>query len=184
MEILNDRAYVDAHPEPQAVVWERMNLPIARGLRGLLYVLWDLSQVDPSDLSACLPAGAGCESVSPNSIRPSAKNPGTIGFRRRCEVLGQSVLRLQRTGRDIARLHSGGLVERRRRQDQGATRCAGAQRCGREPLQPALREGLSAPRPWGVTTLFAEYTGNHPPLEIGWTPTTESLCVSTFCTRR
>ena len=58
MEILNDRAYVDAHPEPQAVVWERMNLPIARGLRGLLYVLWDLSQVDPSDLSSLF-AGRG-----------------------------------------------------------------------------------------------------------------------------
>src|SRR6185312_13598092 len=51
MEILNDRGYIDTHPEPQPVVWERMNLPIARGLRGLIYVLWDLSQVDPSDLS-------------------------------------------------------------------------------------------------------------------------------------
>src|ERR671913_1901561 len=35
-----------------------MNLPIARGLRGLLYVLSDLSQVDPSDLSALF-AGQG-----------------------------------------------------------------------------------------------------------------------------
>ena len=47
MEILNDRGYQDADPQQQSVVWERMNLPIARGLRGLLYVLWDLSQVDP-----------------------------------------------------------------------------------------------------------------------------------------
>jgi len=39
MEILNDRGYVDADPEPQPVVWERMNRPIAGGLRGLLYVL-------------------------------------------------------------------------------------------------------------------------------------------------
>ena len=58
IEILNDRGYVDADPQPQSVVWERMNVPIARALRGLLYVLWDLSQVDPSDLSALF-AGPG-----------------------------------------------------------------------------------------------------------------------------
>ena len=58
IEILNDRAYSDRDPQPQSVVWERMNLPIARGLRGLIYVLWDLSQVDPSDLSILL-AGRG-----------------------------------------------------------------------------------------------------------------------------
>ena len=51
IEILNDRGYAEHDPQPQPVVWERMNLPIARGLRGLIYVLWDLSQVDPSDLS-------------------------------------------------------------------------------------------------------------------------------------
>ena len=58
IEILNDRGYVDSDPQPQSVIWERMNLPIARGLRGLLYVLSDLSQVDPSDLSALF-AGYG-----------------------------------------------------------------------------------------------------------------------------
>ena len=51
IEILNDRGYVDSHPEPQSVVWERMNVPIARALRGLVYVLWDLSQVDPALLA-------------------------------------------------------------------------------------------------------------------------------------
>src|SRR4030095_12520884 len=51
IEILNDQGYVESDPQSQAVVWERMNLPIARGLRGLIYVLSDLSQVDPSDLS-------------------------------------------------------------------------------------------------------------------------------------
>ena len=58
IEILNDRGYTDADPQPQAVVWERMNVPIARALRGLLYVLSDLSQVDPSDLSSLF-AGPG-----------------------------------------------------------------------------------------------------------------------------
>ena len=35
IEILNDRGYAADHPQPQSVVWERMNLPIARALRGL-----------------------------------------------------------------------------------------------------------------------------------------------------
>ena len=58
IEILNDRGYAEHDPQPQPVVWERMNVPIARGLRGLIYVLWDLSQVDPSDLSILF-AGKG-----------------------------------------------------------------------------------------------------------------------------
>ena len=73
IEILNDRAYSDRDPQPQSVVWERMNLPIARGLRGLIYVLWDLSQVDPSDLSILL-AGNGRVRSAGSSVptRPTA----------------------------------------------------------------------------------------------------------------
>ena len=33
IEILNDRGYAEHDPQPQPVVWERMNVPIARGLR-------------------------------------------------------------------------------------------------------------------------------------------------------
>ena len=144
MEILNDRGYTDAKPEPQSVVWERMNLPIARALRGLLYVLWDLSQVDPSDLSSLF-AGPGRLRIGFAELDPPAGHePGDDADRGgRARLLGQSVLRLRQTGRNIARLHSGGLVERRRRQDQGAARGACGRRFGREPLQPALREGLS-----------------------------------------
>ena len=69
IEILNDRAYSDRDPQPQSVVWERMNLPIARGLRGLIYVLWDLSQVDPSDLSILL-AGNGRMRIGFGEIDP------------------------------------------------------------------------------------------------------------------
>src|SRR4029450_362046 len=36
------------------------------------------------------------------------------------------------------------------------------------PYNPLYARATHAPRPWGVTTLFAEYTGNHPPLEIDW----------------
>ena len=69
IEVLNDRGYSDSAPEPQALVWERMNLPIARGLRGLLYVLWDLSQVDPSDLSILF-AGDGRLRIGFSEIDP------------------------------------------------------------------------------------------------------------------
>src|SRR4029079_10968693 len=58
IEILNDRGYAEHDPQPRPVVWERMNVPIARSLRVLIYVLWDLSQVDPSDLSMLF-AGRG-----------------------------------------------------------------------------------------------------------------------------
>ena len=118
IEVLNDRGYSDSAPEPQAVVWERMNLPIARGLRGLLYVLWDLSQVDPSDLSILF-AGDGRMRIGFCGDR-SAGRPGA---ERRADregsplLLGQSLLRLPREGRNIARVHPGRLVERRRRQD-------------------------------------------------------------------
>ena len=71
MEILNDRGYVDADPQPQSAVWERMNRPIARGLRGLLYVLSDLSQVDPSDLSVLF-AGRGRLRIGFSEIDPPA----------------------------------------------------------------------------------------------------------------
>ena len=70
IEILNDQGYVDSDPESQAVVWERMNLPIARGLRGLIYVLSDLSQVDPSDLSTLF-AGHGRLRIGFSEIDPS-----------------------------------------------------------------------------------------------------------------
>ena len=86
MEILNDRGYCSANPQPQSVVWERMNLPIARGLRGLLYVLSDLSQVDPSDLCT-LCAGPGRFRIGTvESLRrfgfsdPSGQWPGSSGI--------------------------------------------------------------------------------------------------------
>ena len=37
------------------------------------------------------------------------------------------------------------------------------------PYTPLHARATHAPKPWGVTALFAEYTGNHPPLAIDWT---------------
>ena len=76
------------------VVWERMNLPIARGLRGLIYVLWELSQVDPSDLSILF-AGPGRLRIGFAGIdSPVGQEPGDEVERaaRRC---WRTALRLQ-----------------------------------------------------------------------------------------
>ncbi|HEX2344201.1 MAG TPA: hypothetical protein VHI98_27265 [Vicinamibacterales bacterium] len=169
IEVLNDRGYSDRAPEPQALVWERMNLPIARGLRGLLYVLWDLSQVDPSDLSILF-AGDGrlrigfAEIDPPEGQEPSDAqiekavrgcwdNP-YYAFR---EPVGTSLVCIQGDWSNVvdgkikgklAALALGGAVD--------------------NPYNPLYARAIQAPRPWGVTALFAEHTGTHAPLEIEW----------------
>jgi cell division GTPase FtsZ len=169
IEVLNDRGYSDAAPEPQSLVWERMNLPIARGLRGLLYVLWDLSQVDPSDLSILF-AGDGrlrigfSEIDPPEGHEPSDEqiekavqgcwNNLYYAFR---EPVGTSLVCIQGDWSNVvdgkikgrlAALALGGVVD--------------------NPYNPLYARATQAPRPWGVTALFAEHTGTHPPLEIEW----------------
>ena len=68
-------------------VWERMNLPIARGLRGLIYVLWELSQVDPSDLSILF-AGPGRLRIGFAGIdSPVGQEPGDEGGRAGSQTL-------------------------------------------------------------------------------------------------
>ena len=91
IEILNDRGYTDASPQPQSLVWERMNLPIARGLRGLIYVLWELSQVDPSDLSVLF-AGHGRLRIglARHRCRRSARSPATTRSSRRSTAAGRT----------------------------------------------------------------------------------------------
>ena len=73
VEVLNDRGYTrDADPKPQSTVWERMNIPIARGLRGLILCpLGFISQVDPSDLSTLF-AGHGELRIGFGEINPPA----------------------------------------------------------------------------------------------------------------
>ncbi len=36
------------------------------------------------------------------------------------------------------------------------------------PYSPLYARAVGMPRPWGVTGLFAEYTGAHPPLDVDW----------------
>jgi hypothetical protein len=39
----------------------------------------------------------------------------------------------------------------------------------RSPYSPLYARAAGTPKPWGVTALFAEYTGKHPPLDVDWT---------------
>ena len=167
---------MDSDPEPQSVVWERMNLPIARGLRGLIYVLSDLSQVDPSDLSTLF-AGHGRLRIGFSEIDPSASHePDDKHVEdavRRCwqnsyyafsKPVGTSLVCIQGDWSNVvdAKIKSG-----------LAAFASGS--APDNPYTPLYARATHAPKPWGVTALFAEYTGNHPPLAIDWTSGTKGL---------
>ena len=170
IEILNDRAYFDLDPQPQSVVWERMNLPIARGLRGLIYVIWDLSQVDPSDLSMLL-AGDGRMRIGFGEIDPpDGEDPSDEQIREavdRCcqnpyctfsRPAGTSLVCIQGDWSNLAdaKIKSG----------------IAALALGSPPhtrYNPLYARAVQTPRPWGITALFTEYTGVHEPLTVEWT---------------
>ncbi len=169
IEILNDRAYCDSDPQPQAVVWERMNLPIARGLRGLLYVLWDLSQVDPSDLSILL-AGDGRMRIGFAELSPPQTGDPTdteiAEAVRGCwqntycafsKPVGTSLVCIQGDWSNLADAKIKG----------GIAALALGDAPGR-PYNPLYARAFQTPRPWGVTALFTEHTGVHEPLVLDW----------------
>lgn len=169
IEILNDRGYADTDPQAQSVVWERMNRPIARGLRGLLYVLSDLSQVDPSDLSMLFAGGGrlrmGFAEIDPaDGHDPSdeqvADAVGTCWqntYYSFSKPVGTSLVCIQG--------HWSNIVDAGIKGGLAAMATAGV----RESLYtPLYARAVQAPRPWGVTALFAEDTGVHAPLDIDW----------------
>jgi cell division GTPase FtsZ len=168
MEILNDRGYMESDPQSQPNVWERMNLPIARGLRGLIFVLWDLSQVDPSDLSVLF-AGDGrlrigfAEIDPPAACEPSDELVEEAA--RRCcdnpyyafhKPAGTSLICIQGDWSNVVDAKIKGRLAAAMGVDS------------KSPYSPLYARAIGTPKPWGVTALFAEYTGTHPPLEIDW----------------
>ena len=177
IEILNDRGYVDTDPQPQSVVWEQMNVPIARALRGLLYVLWDLSQVDPSDLSSLF-AGPGrlrigfSELDPPSGSDPSDRDVQTAvqgcwdnAFCNFSEPVGTSLICIQGPWSNVAdaKIKSG--------------IAAHAIAAGSATYNPLYARAFHMPQPWGVTALFAEHTGNHPPIDVNWSLDSENQTV-------
>ncbi len=169
IEILNDYGYVERDPQPQSVVWERMNLPIARALRGLLYVLSDLSQVDPSDLSLLF-AGRGRLRIGYSEIDPlPGKDPADEQIQRAvsgcwenpyCSFehpVGSSLICIQG---DWSNVVDGKIKSR-----LATLAVDGAVETTYNPL---YARAFHAPRPWGVSAIFAEYTGQPQPLDIDW----------------
>ncbi len=169
MEILNDRGYTESCPQPQSVVWERMNLPIARGLRGLIYVLWELSQVDPSDLSMLF-AGHGRLRIGFADIdAPAGEEPGDVHIEQAARSCwdnpyyafarppGTSLICIQGEWSNIVDARIKGHLATLAMRGHAETR-----------YTPLYARALCSPRPWGVTMLLAEDTGTHPPLDIDW----------------
>ncbi|HZM61817.1 MAG TPA: hypothetical protein VFB85_18540 [Vicinamibacterales bacterium] len=168
IEILNDRGYAEHDPQPQPVVWERMNIPIARGLRGLIYVLWDLSQVDPSDLSILF-AGDGRLRIGFAEIDPPEGSEPSDDLvehaaRRCCEnpyyafrkPAGTSLICIQGDWSNLVDAKIKGRLAAAMGVDTTS------------PYSPLYARAVGTPRPWGVTALFAEYTGAHRPLAVDW----------------
>ncbi len=169
MEILNDRGYTDASPQPQSAVWERMNLPIARGLRGLIYVLWELSQVDPSDLSMLF-AGHGRLRIGYADIdAPADGEPGVEQVEaaaRRCwenpyyafsRPPGTSLVCIQGEWSNVVDARIKGHLAELAMSEQGEA-----------SYTPLYARAACSPRPWGVTMLLADHTGAHAPLDVDW----------------
>jgi cell division GTPase FtsZ len=168
IEILNDRGYLDADPQPQSVVWEQMNVPIARALRGLLYVLWDLSQVDPSDLSSLF-AGPGRLRIGFSELEPSQGNDPSDedlhiaahacwnnAFCNFSEPVGTSLICIQGPWSNVADAKIKSSL------------AAQAVDTGSTTYNPLYARASHMPRPWGVTALFAEHTGTHLPIDVNW----------------
>ena len=169
MEILNDRGYEETSPQPQAAVWERMNVPIARGLRGLIYVLWELSQVDPSDLSMLF-AGPGRLRLGFADIdAPPGQEPGEVEIERAARQCwenpyyafgkppGTSLVCIQGEWSNVVDARIKGSL---------ATLALDGQ--SDAPYTPLYARAAYSPRPWGVTMLLAEHTGHHQPLDVDW----------------
>src|SRR6478735_6462060 len=168
IEILNDRGYAEHDPQPQPVVWERMNVPIARGLRGLIYVLWDLSQVDPSDLSILF-AGKGRLRIGFGEIDPpegcDPSDELVEDAARRCcdnpyyafhKPAGTSLICIEGDWSNLVDAQIKGRVAVAMGVD------------AKSPYSPLYARAVGMPKPWGVTALFAVYTGTPPPLEVDW----------------
>jgi cell division GTPase FtsZ len=169
MEILNDRGYVDENPQPQSVVWERMNLPIARSLRGLIYVLWDLSQVDPSDLSILF-AGDGRFRIAFAELDPPAGQDPThveveLAVRSCCENPYYAFSKPAGTSLICIQGDWSNVVDAR---IKGQLAAAAMGERPDSPYTPLYARAVHAPRPWGVTALLSEYTSSHQPLDIEW----------------
>lgn len=177
IEILNERGYSPTDPQPQAIVWERMNRPIAGALRSFLYVLSDLSQVDPSDLSTLF-AGEGrlrmgfAEIDTDLGSEPSDAQIDAAA--RRCWDESYYAFRGQ-VGTSLVCIQGdwSNIVDAKIK-----SRIAGlaiGEGGAEHPYNPLYARADRTPKPWGVSGIFAEYTGPSAALEFDWTPSSRVM---------
>jgi hypothetical protein len=152
-----------------------MNLPIARSLRGLIYVLWDLSQVDPSDLSMLF-AGNGRFRIAFAELNPPAgQDPITtevqLAVQSCCENPYYAFTKP--AGTSLICIHGewSNVVDAR---IKGQLAAAAMGDRPDSPYTPLYVRAVHAPRPWGVTALLSEFTGAHQPLDIEWSLAADS----------
>src|SRR5262245_46343677 len=177
IEILNERGYSPTDPQPQAIVWERMNRPIAGALRTFVYVLSDLSQVDPSDLSTLF-AGEGrlrmgfAEIDAEPNGEPTDAQIETAALRCWDESyyafrgqVGTSLVCIQGDWSNIVDAKIKSRIAGLAIGEGGAE----------HPYNPLYGRADRTPRPWGVSGIFAEYTGASAALDLDWTPLSRAV---------
>src|SRR5262245_25469601 len=145
-----------------------MNVPIARGLRGLIYVLWDLSQVDPSDLSMLF-AGRGrlrigFGEIDPHDGHEPSDEQVDLAARQCSDNSYYSFQRPAGTSLICIQGDWSNLVDAKIKGRLAAALHINAA----SPYSPLYARAVGLPKPWGVTALFAEYTGTFPPLDVDW----------------
>ena len=179
IEILNERGYSKTDPQPQAIVWERMNRPIAGALRSFLYVLSDLSQVDPSDLSALF-AGEGrlrmgfAELDAEAGREPSDAHIDAAALR--CWDESYYAFRGQ-VGTSLVCIQGDWSNSVDAKIKSRIASLAIGETAAEHPYNPLYARADRTPKPWGVSGIFAEYTGPSAALELDWTPSLRAIRV-------
>jgi len=134
-----------------------------------VYVLWDLSQVDPSDLSTLF-AGHGRLRIGFGEIDPSdGQEPAAAEVEqavRDCWSNPYSVF-TKPAGTSLVCIHGewSNVADARIKGGLAASAIAGA---AASPYNPLYARGVHSPKPWGVTALFGEHTGAHTPIDVRW----------------
>jgi hypothetical protein len=132
-------------------------------------VLSDLSQVDPSDLSMLF-AGPGRLRLGFAEIDPPVgRDPGDEDVEQAVAMCWENPFSMfsKPVGTSLVCIQGqwSNVVDGRLKGGLAALAGSSASPATYNPLHAFAP---NAPKPWGITALFAEHTGNHPPLEIAW----------------
>ena len=166
VEILNDRGYIE---QRSTVAVDRVGAHESshRQRPARFVTCCGTSPRSTRPISrCCLPGTAGCGWASPSSILPpdvTERRTGGQAALRCCEnpfyafhgPPGTSLVCIQGDWSNVVDAKIKGRI-------------AAMGLDSRSPYTPLYARARERP-PWGVTALFAEYTGKHPPLDLDWT---------------